>query len=155
MKRIGIVSDTHGDCGHLEMALMKMEAEGRLDAVIHCGDGARDAQRVLQSIMQMPVVAGNCDGWATDLPEDLLISFHGVKVFITHGHRYMVKSGMDMLAETAAAKDAQIACFGHTHRAFQEYRNGVLLLNPGACVYTGSCMLLTIDARGNFSVKAL
>ena len=31
MKRIGVISDSHGDRGQMEFALMKMEAEGRLD----------------------------------------------------------------------------------------------------------------------------
>ena len=38
MKRIGIVSDSHGMRGMLEQSLIKLEAGGPLDALIHCGD---------------------------------------------------------------------------------------------------------------------
>lgn len=38
MKRIGIVSDSHGMRGMLEQSLIKLEAGGPLDALIHCGE---------------------------------------------------------------------------------------------------------------------
>lgn len=155
MKRIGILSDTHGDSGHMEMALMKMEAEGRLDALIHCGDHAGDAALISGSILQVAVVKGNCDGWMDDSPEELFLNIGGVNFLITHGHRYGVKRETDTLAEIAAAKGAQICCFGHTHVPKCETMHGVLMLNPGACLYTGDCAVVTVDDRGAFSVQML
>lgn len=155
MKRIGIVSDTHGDRGHLEQALLKLEAAGRLDALIHCGDGACDLRYLGGSILQTAVVYGNCDGSAAELARDMLLDMDGVRIYITHGHYYNVKRGLDLLAEAAAAKGAQVACYGHTHKAVCEYRAGVLLLNPGACVYTGACALLTVEKGGSFTARLL
>ncbi len=155
MKRVGIVSDTHGDRGHLQQALLKLEAEGRLDALIHCGDGARDIRFLDGNILQTAVVGGNCDGMAAELPRELLIDIGGVRIYIAHGHYYNVKRGLDLLAEAASAKGAQVACFGHTHKPVCEYRAGVLLVNPGACIYTGACALLTIEQSGDFAARLL
>ena len=137
MKRIGIVSDSHGMRGMLEQSLIKLEAGGPLDALIHCGDGGSDAKYLAGNILQAVIVRG------------------GVNIFVTHGHRYGVKSGLDTLASAAAAKGAQVACFGHTHKPFCEYRDGVLLINPGTCTLRGACALLTIDQSGSFQAELL
>lgn len=155
MKRIGIVSDSHGFRGQLQQALIKLEADGRIDALIHCGDGCNDASALAGNILHTVIVRGNCDSWMDPFEEEQLVSIGGVTIFITHGHRYGVKSGLDVLADTAAAKGAQVACFGHTHRAVCEYKNGVLLINPASCAVHGTCALLTIDNSGSYSARLL
>lgn len=155
MKRIGVVSDSHGDRGHLEQALMKLEAGGRLDCLIHCGDGGRDAQALAGNILQTVIVRGNCDGWGCTYEESMLLPIGKTTFFVTHGHRFGVKSDLTSLAEAAANEGAQIACFGHTHIPYCAYEQGVLLVNPGSCAYTGRCALITVDDRGNFSAELL
>lgn len=155
MKRIGIVSDSHGDRGHLEQALMKMEAGGRLDCLIHCGDGGQDAASVTGSIMQVVIVRGNCDGWGCPYQEEMVLPIGGVTFMVTHGHRYGVKRELDLLADSAAAKGAQIVCFGHTHTPYCAYHQGVLLLNPGSCAYTSRCAVITVDDRGEYTAELL
>ena len=137
----------------METALMKLEAEGRLDALIHCGDHASDADFVSGSILQVAAVHGNCDGWTDAHPEEMLITVGGVHIFITHGHRYGVKRDIALLAEAAAARGAQICCFGHTHIPLCRYERGVLMLNPGACLATGGCALIEIDGRGDYTAR--
>lgn len=102
MKRIGIVSDSHGMRGMLEQSLIKLEAGGPLDALIHCGDGGSDAKYLAGNILQTVIVRGNCDGWGCDYEDDMLVNIGGVNIFVTHGHRYGVKSGLDTLASAAA-----------------------------------------------------
>lgn len=152
MKRVGVISDSHGDRGHARQALYKLEAEAPLDALIHCGDGWRDIAPFAQSVPQAAYVRGNCDGYASQPEEALLITVGGVCLFITHGHRYGVKNGLDALADAALARGAQIACFGHTHRRYCQWRRGVLLLNPGSCAYTGDCALILIGNEGEIRV---
>ena len=130
-------------------------AGGPLDALIHCGDGGSDAKCLAGNILQTVIVRGNCDGWGCDYEDDMLVNIGGVNIFVTHGHRYGVKSGLDTLASAAAAKGAQVACFGHTHKPFCEYRDGVLLINPGTCTLRGACALLTIDQSGSFQAELL
>lgn len=155
MKRIGIISDSHSDPGHVQLALIKLEAEGRIDALIHCGDGAHDPDMYTGNIMQVVAVRGNNDGWLDQHKDEMFVTIAGVPIFVTHGHRYNVKRGLDVLAEAAAAKGARICCFGHTHKPFCDYMNGVLLINPGACLFTGRCALLTISDHGEPAVQML
>lgn len=155
MKRIGIVSDSHGDRGHLQQALMKMEAGGSIDCLIHCGDGGRDAIDLAGNILQTVIVRGNCDGWGCSYEEEMLLPIGKAMFFVAHGHRYGVKRELELLAEAAASKGAQVACFGHTHIPYCAYHQGVLLVNPGACAYTGRCAVITVDDRGNITAELL
>ena len=68
-----------------------------------------------------------------------LAAFDQVVVFYTHGHMYGVKYDLDTLADAAAARGAEVALFGHTHKPIALQKNGVFLFNPGSCgrCYTG------------------
>ena len=145
-----IFSDSHGSAAPL-YAVTRRE---RPDLVLHLGDGSRDVLG-LEYPPALLQVRGNCDGWGCDYEDDMLVNIGGVNIFVTHGHRYGVKSGLDTLASAAAAKGAQVACFGHTHKPFCEYRDGVLLINPGTCTLRGACALLTIDQSGSFQAELL
>ena len=124
-----IASDTHHSIGNLYDAI---ERE-RPDAVLHLGDHQSDAEDlacVFPSI-SFYTVPGNCDHNWTDETDRLLI-LGGVRIFMTHGHRYGVKSGYDRLLLAAKQAGAALALFGHTHCYYQAVRDGVCLLNPGA-----------------------
>ena len=45
----------------------------------------------------------------------------------------------EFLADAAAARGAEVALFGHTHKPIALQKNGVFLFNPGSCgrCYTG------------------
>ena len=125
-----VLSDTHRSLG---FACDAIEKE-RPDAVLHLGDHLTDAED-LSFACQEPdfyYVPGNCD-YAPTVPQSLTLEFDGVRIFMTHGHIYGVKR--DLTALTGAAKDAgaQLALFGHTHRALLEQQDGLWLMNPGAC----------------------
>ena len=82
-----------------------------------------------------PIVAvrGNCDAYSrSDAEENLLFNADGVRIFMTHGHRYNVKLGYESLANAAHFSGAQLALFGHTHRPLLEEDSGVWYMNPGA-----------------------
>ena len=131
MTRIGVLSDSHGDHEALDELLEKM---GYLDAVCFLGDVARDAYHIGDVLLQRPntprlySVRGNND-WGSILPLDQFIELGGKRIYMTHGH--MVSSVLS-LAYRAKEMGADIALFGHTHSAFQEKLDGVLLLNPGS-----------------------
>ena len=55
-----------------------------------------------------------------------------MRLFLTHGHLFGVKSGMSRLRLEANRVGANIALFGHTHRPFLEEDGGVWYMNPGA-----------------------
>ena len=139
-----ILSDSHGDSTGMCRAV---ETE-RPDYVIHLGDHASDARDLSRMFPMVPVafVRGNCDFYE-DTPEERLVDYDGVRVFMTHGHRQGVKSGLLRFEVTAREKNADVALFGHTHCAYCEQYNGLWLVNPGSCRGShASCAVVEIQA---------
>ena len=127
--RAAVFSDTHRNTRLMLEAVRRCQP----DLVIHLGDHDEDAEEVRLEFPELPVytVCGNCD-YVTDAPETDLVPLGPVKAFITHGHLYNVKYlGPQRLAYAALEQGAQIAMFGHTHCAMQEWMGEVLVLNPG------------------------
>ena len=132
MMRIGVFSDSHGDTDALDELLRMM---GHVDAVCFLGDVADDASHLemrLNAMGHRPplyAVRGNNDFWGhCGLPWERLESLGGVKVYMEHGHR----RGPQALRYRALEEGARIAMFGHTHYAYCEDADGVMLLNPGS-----------------------
>ena len=132
MTRVGIFSDSHGDQQALSDLLEKM---GHLDAVCFLGDVASDADYLETQTALMPnhprfyAVRGNNDYYMCTLQESLMAEIGGKRFFMTHGHRF---TSLMNLALRAKENGADVALFGHTHRALCEEAYGVLLLNPGS-----------------------
>ena len=127
--KIAVFSDTHGS----SRGMINAVREYSPDQIIHLGDGMRDTEKLAQEFPHIPVctVPGNCDYFSTD-PEYKVVKLGPVKAFITHGHRYGVRYGkLDTLLYAAECNEAQIAMFGHTHRAGFEQMEGIFVLNPG------------------------
>lgn len=127
--RAGIISDSHGCAGRVRRALREM---GRIDLLIHLGDGVRDAGDV-GAWYDGPVIGvrGNQD-FGSDLPPTVILTLEGQRVMLTHGHIQQVKRGLDRLAWSAREQRVRMACYGHTHRAACETDGGILYLNPGS-----------------------
>ena len=124
--RILVVSDTHGSGELLQQVIL---AQPNAAAVIHLGDGAREAQDMAQRFAPLPFyqVQGNCD-WgmaASDLPVSRLELLGGKRVFATHGHAYDVKSGLYRAVMAAREQKADVLLYGHTHCALED-----ILLTP-------------------------
>lgn len=130
MKRILIVSDTHGDIG---AAIDCYESAGRLDGIIHLGDKVKDAED-LASISGLPVVKirGNCDLGDTDVPEATDVIVDGFNFHCVHGHIQGVKFGYSGIADYAKSTDCDVLLFGHTHKQEYFWVGKVLCVNPGS-----------------------
>lgn len=115
--------------------MLRAVEQEKPDAVIHLGDHASDAEILLREYPYLPVcrVRGNCDRYEYDVQDEAVIEWEGVKILVTHGHRYHVKSGLLTLCYAAIQSGAQVALFGHTHIPYCEESDGLWLLNPGAC----------------------
>lgn len=132
--KILVISDVHGRLRDLRWVLQNEPA----DALFFLGDGLYDLDTALElrkTPLPCPVyrVRGNCDVGYHD-PAEGLAPFAGVLFFYTHGHHYGVKMGADRLAETAGARGADVALFGHTH--VRELQRGTgaaaAVFNPGS-----------------------
>lgn len=127
MSKVLIVSDSHGLTK--ELSILRERHVNEVDLMIHCGDSelAPDDQ-VMSGYL---TVLGNCD-FGGGFPLETISEVAGRKFFITHGHRYSVKSTLMNLKYKAQELNAHIVCFGHSHVLGAEVIDGILFLNPGS-----------------------
>ncbi len=119
--KVLVFSDSHGD----RNILKKVYEKEKPDISIHLGDHFFDPEGICDY-----VVRGNCD--FGEAPSEQIIHIGGYKLFITHGHRYKVKRGIDFLRERVREIKPDIVLFGHTHKIFEDYRDGTFFFNPGS-----------------------
>ena len=137
-----VISDTHGQHSAAEQAYL----DEKPDTVIFLGDGLDDAARLGRVFPSAEVlkVKGNCDFFA-DAPLYICEKFGGVRVYACHGHRHDVKNGLSALVSSAKSCGAQIALFGHTHKALCQTEDGIAVINPGSLGYNGTYAVLNIE----------
>ena len=128
--KILVLSDTHGDLRAQQMACELVQP----DTILHLGDHWGDAQQLRHSFPNCEVyaVAGNCD-FAPGAPLRLQLQLEGHCILLMHGHRYGVKASPLRAILAARESEAELLCFGHTHRALCEQQEGLWVLNPGSC----------------------
>jgi putative phosphoesterase len=126
MSKVLVVSDSHGLTKELE-ALRERHIKD-VDLMIHCGDSQLMPDQ--KAISGYLTVLGNCD--FSGFPMETTTEIAGKKIFITHGHRYSVKTSLMNLTYRAQEVDADIVCFGHSHILGAEVIDGRLFLNPGS-----------------------
>ena len=153
-----VFSDSHSASGKITDAIASHS--GMCDAVIFLGDGLRDIEYVKRKYPDLCFfcVSGNCD-FTSEVPSESVLDFDGIKVLVTHGHKYFVKHGYDTILEYAAAKGADAVFFGHTHVPLDtcEYvgEKRIQLFNPGSIgkggtygvVHTSGGVLVTSIAK--------
>ena len=123
-----VMSDSHRSMKHMRYAAEQVEP----DVIIHLGDHISDAvelQRRFPNVV-FYMVRGNCDGHLAG-ENELFLTLDGVGIFITHGNIYNVKSGLGSLIKAARDRGADVALYGHTHRAQISEDPGLWLMNPG------------------------
>jgi putative phosphoesterase len=127
MSKVLIVSDSHGLTK--ELKIIRERHLHEVDLMIHCGDS--ELMPTDKAITGYLTVMGNCD-FGAEYPLETTSEVAGRKFFITHGHRYSVKSTLMTLKYKAEEYDADIVCFGHSHVLGAEVVGGTLFINPGS-----------------------
>jgi putative phosphoesterase len=145
-----ILSDSHGRADRVAEAIRRV----RPDGILFAGDGLRD---LTYCDLPCPLwaVRGNCD-WirsplilggsaipADDLQDEELITLDGVRILLTHGHKYGVKGGLGSAVAAASRQDADILIFGHTHIPLE------LHLSPDGAYEYGVAKPLTVFNPGS------
>lgn len=152
--KLAVFSDSHGS----EQKMLDAIERLRPDMVVHLGDGERDVPLISERFPALPLrtVGGNCD-FRTQRPETQLFEVEGVKIFITHGHLYGVKSTRAKLLEEAARRGASVAMYGHTHVAQLVQTDGFTLLNPGSCGLSAepSCAEVIVGPDGSVDARII
>ncbi|WPK10736.1 metallophosphoesterase [Lysinibacillus louembei] len=125
--KILVMSDTHGDAEVIRLVRSQQEDS---DIVIHCGDSELSYDH--PNLADVVRVRGNCDYTDNRFPdEDVIIHGH-VKIYVTHGHLFQVKSSLLALSYRAKELGANICCFGHSHVLGAEMIDDILFINPGS-----------------------
>jgi len=127
--RICIISDSHGKCATITGAINRL---GKIDMIFHLGDLYTDAIYIERTFSLKTIyVRGNCDfSQETDLHKD--VELVGKKFFLTHGHMYRVKWGIQYLQQAIIGRNYDIVLFGHTHVPQLFFEQGTLYMNPGS-----------------------
>ncbi len=122
MRRIGVISDTHG--------LVRPEVLKTLEGVehiIHAGDiGSPSVIEELCRIAPMTAIRGNVDAgdWAKEFPDTAIAEIGEAMIYVIHNIR-----NLDLDPSTAGFS---AVIFGHSHIPVHEMRGGVLFFNPGS-----------------------
>jgi hypothetical protein len=143
MRKIGLLSDTHG---YLDPNVFDHFAD--CDEVWHAGDiGNGNLVGQLAGFKPLRAVYGNIDGeplkW--ELPETVRMTVEGLDIFMIHiagaFGRYTPE-----LRTWAAEKKPDILICGHSHicKIARDEKFGWIYLNPGACGRHGFHQIRTI-----------
>ena len=155
--KILVLSDSHSAMGFMRSCVEAVKPQ----AIVHLGDHYDDGEtlKALYPQVALHQVPGNCDRYRCPpgVHDWLCYDVCGVRLFMTHGHKYAVKIGTAMMLAEARAMDAQAALYGHTHVA-ECYREetGMWVLNPGSSGYGGgSAGLLEVENGKILSCRIL
>lgn len=156
--RILVLSDSHGNYRIVRKIISKYSSE--CDAIVFCGDCVSELNALIADAFEeadfcallSPVIAfvsGNCDTsydssepafinlpereYKVKVPEiqNLLVGTHNF--YISHGHGIQVEFGTAALINKCRIINADIALYGHTHIAKDEFEDGIRAINPGSC----------------------
>lgn len=128
--RLVVLSDTHGRPSLIDRVL---RSEKDAKEVFFLGDIVSDIEEVMPEFgdRNFHIVKGNCDYFCSYPVFDIKEYPHAC-VYYTHGHKYFVKSGTEVLCSTARSTGANVVLFGHTHIPSVEYEGGIYLINSGS-----------------------
>ncbi len=121
MKKIGVISDTHGVVNEKIMDIFK-----ECDMIIHAGDiGTMDVMNTLATIAPVKAVRGNIDteDWAEKFPVTRIEEIEGIKVFVIHD--------IGSIEDDLKSLGCSVVICGHSHQYKQEVKDGICYINPG------------------------
>lgn len=122
MRRIGLISDTHGLLRPAALDFLR-----GCDHIIHAGDiGAATLLQTLGELAPVSAVRGNNDRAVelVSLPETALVRIGATTIYVLHD--------LKQLAIAPRQAGIRVVVSGHSHKPRVEPREGVLYVNPGS-----------------------
>lgn len=141
--KILVFSDSHQRSNYMKQAIDQHLESGSIDCIFHLGDGTKDLEG-LTLLIPVCYVDGNFEEYVTsylsrkNLRSDAVLELEGFKFFLTHGHRYGVKTDLAPARVAARRAGAHVLIYGHTHEQFYEFveyesdSTGLHVFNPGS-----------------------
>lgn len=149
MHTILAFSDSHG--APLPQKLVEVANEA--DFVLFLGDGISGLGDLIRH-KGLHAVSGNCDIPCFDQEE--LIESDGVKILMTHGHKYNVKRDLLNIVLRAKELGCTAVFYGHTHFAAIDEIDGITLICPGSPCYpagAAASYAYAVAHQGKLTVK--
>ena len=129
--KIGVISDTHLNIPDGRLEKIVEDYFHDVDLILHAGDIVElDVLDVFRG-KKVYAVSGNMD------PDSVREVFPGKRILEIEGRRIGLIHGWGSpfgLEEKIMREFEDVECivYGHTHRAMNEVRDGILLFNPGS-----------------------
>jgi putative phosphoesterase len=126
------MSDSHGNT----QALVDAVFDENPQLILHLGDYERDCDKVRAVYPQIDLraVRGNGDFRGREPDYDEFVAADK-RIFMTHGHLYGVKWGLDSVLNAGFLRGADILLFGHTHTPYYEVKEQMHIVNPGSIAF--------------------
>ena len=129
--KIGVISDTHLNISDDRLQEIVKDHFHDVDLILHAGDIVDLTVLDVFKDKEVYAVSGNMDHDSVRevFPEKRILEIEGWRIGMIHG--WGSPSGLE---EKILWEFEDVACivYGHTHRAVNEVRDGVLLFNPGS-----------------------
>ncbi|MEA2014426.1 MAG: metallophosphoesterase family protein [Thermodesulfobacteriota bacterium] len=129
--KIGVISDTHLDVSDNRLERIVEDHFHDVDLVLHAGDIVElDVLDVFRG-REVHAVAGNMDHDSVRglFPVKQVLEIEGRRIGLIHGWGSPFGLEEKVLREFY---DVECVVYGHTHKAMNEARKGILLFNPGS-----------------------
>lgn len=138
--RIGVISDTHMPPYDDLVCTSVEEAFAGVDAILHAGDLVTlSVLDWLETIAPVTAARGNNDTYLPDDPrlaDTHLLDLDGARVGMTHvlpvRRAAEPPTVPDLARQCGLDPVPDVWVFGDSHREIVEWRDGVLLVNPGS-----------------------
>ncbi|MBU4332092.1 YfcE family phosphodiesterase [Patescibacteria group bacterium] len=142
--KLGVISDTHGEIEKIKKVL-EIFKKRSVEMIIHAGDMDRVRNlEVFQGIgVPLKMAIGNIDeepvlyppkakelGLDFEMNSFLNVEAGERRLFLFHGN---VLGGLEQVFDTLiTSRKYDVIIYGHTHKPRNEYKDNVLILNPGS-----------------------
>jgi len=129
--KVGVISDTHLDVPDSSLEKIVEDYFHDVDLVLHAGDMVELNVLDVFKGKEVYAVVGNMDRDSVreKFPVKRILEFEGRRIGLIHG--WGSPFGLE---EKIMLEFDEVDCivYGHTHRAMNEVRDGILLFNPGS-----------------------
>lgn len=157
---IGVISDTHISDRGESLPRKVFELFDGACAIFHLGDmTSLLVLEDLRAVTEVYAVAGNMDIFPVDetLPNERTVELFGRRFALTHG--WGPRSGLaERVKNKFSGNNIDCLVFGHSHCAYSETVEGLLLFNPGSCSRSAgpdrSVGIIEVD-EGGLSTKVI